>query len=163
MTNFFKQTVYVQISPQKLTVNSPGSGKSISETPWIAINKKMPVNKMVVSVGEDAYQLRSQPDIDVINPFTHPRSLFSDFSCAEYLIKSFIKKLGVKSFFVPNPVIIIHPLVDPEGGFTQIEYRVMRELALGAGASKAIVWVGPTLSDQDISSGTFPLTGKIIE
>ncbi|PRC93499.1 rod shape-determining protein [Solimicrobium silvestre] len=163
MANFFKQTVYVQISAQKLTVTSPESGKFISETPWIAINKKLPVNKMVVSIGEDAYQLRGQPDTEVINPFTHPRSLFSDFTCAEYLIKSFIKKLEIKNFFAPNPIIIIHPLVDPEGGFTQIEFRVMRELALGAGASKAIVWVGSTLSNQDIISGLFPLSGKIIE
>ena len=35
-----------------------------------------------------------------------------------------------------------------EGGLSQVEDRVFRELAAGAGAKEVLVWVGDELSDQ---------------
>jgi len=37
-----------------------------------------------------------------------------------------------------------------EGGLSQVEERVLRELAAGAGARKVFVWVGHELSDQEV-------------
>ena len=59
------------------------------------------------------------------------------------------------------PDIVMHPLGDPEGGFTQIEIRALRETALGAGAKKVTMWHGRALTDQELMSGTFPSDGKI--
>jgi len=50
----------------------------------------------------------------------------------------------------------MHPLGEPAGGFTQVEARAFHEMALGAGAAKAMVWRGRNLSDQELLSGQFP-------
>ena len=37
-----------------------------------------------------------------------------------------------------------------EGRLSEVEERVLRELAMGAGASKVVVWVGHELSDAEV-------------
>ena len=57
---------------------------------------------------------------------------------------------------------MLHPRVDPEGGFTQIEIRALRELAIGAGASKAFVWHGRDLTDEELLSLDFGSGGQVL-
>jgi rod shape-determining protein MreB len=44
----------------------------------------------------------------------------------------------------------MHPLEMTEGGLSEIEKRILNELAIGAGAMKVVVWVGPELSDTEV-------------
>jgi hypothetical protein len=37
-----------------------------------------------------------------------------------------------------------------EGGLSEVEERVLKEVAIGAGASKVVVWVGRELSDGEV-------------
>lgn len=97
---------------------------------------------------------------EVVNPFAHPRSLVSDFTVAEQLLKAAVRKMTGKGIFSVAPRIVMHPLGDPEGGFTQIERRAIREMGLGAGASKVVVWVGRNLTDAELLSETYPAEGK---
>ena len=60
-------------------------------------------------------------------------------------------------FMLTKPRVIIQPLELIEGGLSEIEERVLHELARGAGASKVIVWVGPELSDAEVKQ---KLAGK---
>ncbi len=54
-------TVYIQLSPERITLRNAKTGETLSEVPRIA-----------VATGADA-----------INPFAHPRSLVSDFTAGE--------------------------------------------------------------------------------
>lgn len=51
---------------------------------------------------------------------------------------------------------------DPAGGFTQIELRAFHEMALGAGAIQVKLWQGRALNDQELISGQFPDSGKVL-
>jgi len=44
------------------------------------------------------------------------------------------------------PRVLIQPLEMTEGGLSEVEDRLFRELALGAGARKVVIWVGKELS-----------------
>ena len=46
----------------------------------------------------------------------------------------------------PGPEVIMHPMEKLEGGITDIECRVYRELALGAGAIEVHLHVGDELT-----------------
>jgi rod shape-determining protein MreB len=81
-------------------------------------------------------------------PFSHPRLLVGDFAAADVCLKSVIAEVSGSGFTLAIEVLI-HPLEKLEGGITQIEERLFRELAIGAGASKVLVWVGPPLSDSE--------------
>ena len=82
-------------------------------------------------------------------PFSHPRSLVGNFTGAEAAIKAAVSEVKGSGFF-RFVRILIQPMAKCEGGLTQIESRVLRELALGAGAGKVTVWVGEVLSDEDV-------------
>jgi rod shape-determining protein MreB len=80
-------------------------------------------------------------------PFSHPRTLVGNFTVADALLKSLIAE--AKSGFL-KPDIVIHPMERVEGGLSEVEERVFHELALGAGGSRVVVWVGPALTDSEV-------------
>ena len=85
-------------------------------------------------------------DLRAEREFSHERTLLGNFVNAESLLKGGLKQM--KTFV--RPCLLIHPLENVQGGLTQIEERAYRELAIGAGAAKAVLWVGPELSDADV-------------
>ena len=154
----FTPLIYVQISPEKLTLKNIKSGEVISEVPEVAIayDKKT----RIVGTGNEAISHRANPSVKILNPFAHPRTLVSDFTVAEQLVKIMVSRLLGSSFFAVSPKIVFHPLGDPAGGFTQVELRAFREMAYGAGASQVVVWTGRALTDQELLSGNFPSDGQ---
>lgn len=155
----FTPLLYIQISPEKLTLKNIKSGEVISEVPEVAIayDKKT----RIVGTGNDAATQQSNPTVKIIKPFAHPRTLVSDFTVAEQLLKTMVSRLLGSSIFTVSPKIVFHPLGDPAGGFTQVELRAFRELAYGAGASQVVVWTGRALTDQELISGSYPGDGQI--
>lgn len=160
MLSFFTNILYVQLSPERLTVRNPKTGQAISEAPEVAISDGP--KKRIIAVGSNARAAQSSQSVKVVNPFIHPRSLVSDFTVAEQLIKAFIKRLGNQSIFALAPEIVMHPQGKPSGGFTQIEIRAIYEMALGAGARKVKVWQGRALTDQELLSRQFPSEGQVL-
>ena len=160
LRDFFTQLLYVQVSPEKLTVRDPKAGVSISEVPEVAIAYDPKAN--ILGVGKDAHSHKAKPTVKIVNPFAHPRSMVSDFTVGEQLLKAFVLRVRGSSIFSPAPKIVMHLLGDPDGGFTQVEARAFHEMALGAGASEVVVWQGRALSDQEIISGQFPNDGKVL-
>ena len=159
LPSFLSPLLYVQISPERLTVRNVKTGETISEPPQMAIEHAP--KPRVLAVGSQA-ATATGTSVEVVNPFAHPRSLVSDFTVGEQLLKAFLGRMGSRSPFRAAPRIVFHPLGHPEGGFTQVEIRAFHEMALGAGASDVVVWEGRTLTDQELLSGEFPSGGKVL-
>jgi rod shape-determining protein MreB len=160
MLSFFNRMFYIQVSPELLSVRNPKTGDLISEVAEIAISSG-PKPK-VVGVGRAAHAATLDPSVKLVRPFAHPRSLVSDFTAADQLLKEFMRRMPGQSWLKVAPMVVIHPQGEPEGGFTQVEIRAFHELALGAGASMVKVWQGRDLTDQELLSGSFPSDGKIL-
>ncbi|MDD5056945.1 MAG: rod shape-determining protein [Sideroxydans sp.] len=160
MLSSFIPIFYVQLSPQRLTVRNARTGESISEIPEVAI-ARVPKTS-IVGFGAEARLHTTMQSVEITNPFAHPRTLVSDFTVGEQLLKAFLRRMVGSSIFAVSPKVVLHPLGDPEGGFTQIEIRALHEMAMGAGASKVIIWQGRALSDQELLSGKFPSDGSIL-
>ncbi|MCZ8072858.1 MAG: rod shape-determining protein [Paucibacter sp.] len=149
--------LYIKISPELLTVRNVKTGAQLSEVPELAIcggNAKRVVLGFGANARAAAATATAEGDqsSEIINPFAHPRSLVSDFTVGQVLLKTFVKHAHRATVFAPSPRIVMHPLGSPAGGFTQIERRALREMALGAGASEVVLWIGRELSDQDVQS-----------
>lgn len=160
MISFFNRTLYVQISPERLTVRDPKSGVALSEVAEVAISSG--IKEKIVGVGAGARAAMHDPAVKLVRPFAHPRSLVSDFTVADQLLKEFIRRMPGQSFIRLAPVVVMHPQGEPEGGFTQVEIRAFHELAMSAGASRVKVWQGRDLTDQELLSGSFPATGQVL-
>jgi rod shape-determining protein MreB len=80
----------------------------------------------------------------------------ADFTVAEKLLQHAVHQLATNALLRPSPRMILHPLEKTEGGLTQVEVRAWQELAAGAGARSAAVWIGADLSDADILEHRYP-------
>ena len=112
-------------------------------------------NTVYVRIKRDQFQIRhleSGVDKTVLAnpPFTSQRMLIGDFTAAERALKVSLKEIAKGRIFSIAPHVVIQPLEKIEGGLCEIEERIIREIAIGAGASKVVVWVGPELSDSQV-------------
>lgn len=157
MFSILKPVVYIQISSDRLTLKNLKTGEFVSEVPELAISA--PPKPKILAVGSQARVAAASQPAEVVNPFAHPRSLVSDFTVAEQLIKHQLWRVVGNSLISIAPCVVMHPLGSPAGGFTQVERRAFREMALGAGASEVFVWTGRPLTDQEGLSRQSPQSG----
>jgi rod shape-determining protein MreB len=155
-----KQVIYTQVSAECLTMRNAKTGGLVSEVAQLAIAHGAPRN--ILGVGAQARHAAAFTPSDLVKPFAHPRSLVSDFSAGEQLLKAFLKRVRSTSLFAASPTMVVHLLGEPAGGFTQVEVRAFREMALGAGAAQVHVWQGCVLTDQQLLTGTFPSSGTLL-
>lgn len=158
MLNYFRPLIYVRLAPDCLTVHNPRTGETISEVPEVAITH-VPKTQ-ILAIGKNAHLHQGKPSVSIVNPFAHPRSMVSDFTVGELVLTDFVRRLSGKRLFAPAPKIVMHPLGEPEGGFTQVEQRAFQEMAVGTGARQVILWLGRTLSDDELIFGQFPDGGQ---
>jgi rod shape-determining protein MreB len=160
MITFKSPIVYIQLSPERITLRNARTGLSISEVQEVALASQP--STRIVGIGSEARAHQSDPAVKVVNPFAHPRSIVSDFSVGEQLVKLLLRRMLGRSIFSLSPRIVMHPLGEYEGGYTQIEIRALRELALGAGARQVVVWEGRELSELELLAWEFKSGGKVL-
>lgn len=158
MLSFFSPLVYIQISPNLLILKNLKTGLEISEVAEIALSLP-PKPKVILGAGAEARLASASEPAQLIQPFAHPRSLVSDFASAEALIRIQLQRVLGKGWLRVAPSVVMHPLGNPDGGFTQVELRAFREMALGAGASTARVWTGRPLANHELLSDPAALSG----
>jgi rod shape-determining protein MreB and related proteins len=160
MLGSLRPTVYAQLHPDRLSVRDVRTGRSYAARPVGAVLTG-PVRR-VVRVGDDALTASAGRPLEIVNPFKHPRMLIAEFTLGQQVLKGFLKKLYASSLLPRQPVLVLHPRIDPEGGFTEIEIRALRELALGAGASRVLVWHGRDLLQRELLSLQLTSGGKLL-
>ncbi len=153
-------TLYARLSPDRLTVRNPKSGDTFDEPAVLAITQGQ--RKRVAAVGAAALAWSGTEPVDLLHPFAHQRSLVSDFTVGEQLLKFALQQLMRKGWLALSPRLVLHPPGDVLGGLTGIELRALREMALGAGAREVTIWQGPALSDAQLLSGQLPPTGQVL-
>ena len=108
-----------------------------------------------VKVRKNRFSLRhieNKRDIELSanSSFSTNRLLIGEFEIAEKLLKDGIKKFYKTKSINPSPRILMHPLEMLEDGLSQVEARVLREVAYGAGGSWVALWQGHELSDIEV-------------
>ena len=136
---FFSNDLLVELSESKISIKVFSSDIKFEDVPYIAIEKTKK-GEVVKAIGTEAKRQTSS-HISVSNPFKHPRSFVADFFLAEKIIQHGVFEVH-KSRVRPAPRIIMHQLEKVEGGLTNIEERVLRELAVAAGAREVVIYLG---------------------
>ena len=114
----------------------------LEKTAYVLVTKNHLRIRHVESQREETFA--AQPT------FSTTRQLVGDFTVAETLLKRALKKVLDTKFLSFAPRVVIQPLEMLEGGLSQVEERILHEMAVGAGASKVVVWVGPKLTDAEV-------------
>ena len=143
----FAPVLYVQIWQRKLKVTEISTNKVYEDVPLMAIQTLKSGEKKIVAIGK-AVEYLTLVDTIKVNPFSHPRVLFSDFFVGEKILQHAFSTFARYKFLRVTPKAIIHPMEKTEGGLTMIEVRAFRELALGSGAIESKIYLGEPLSVQ---------------
>lgn len=149
MGTWRRQVLYIQLAPQRISIRLPRTGTMLSEAADIAIAHKG-TSRVVAAVGHAASVLRGSAGVQVYSPFAHPRSIINHCEEAEALLCQLIKQALGMRWLAWAPTVVLHPLGQPEGGFTDVELRALRAMALRAGARTAHVWTGRVLHDDEV-------------
>jgi len=153
MLNYIRKklgkTLYVQVWEHCVKVTDVASQETYEIEPLVAIETRPNGNKIVSDIGSQTRQHKSS-NIQIVNPFSHPRTLLSDFHIGEKLLQHLFQQLLKGSAISASPRVVIQPMEKTEGGLTMIEERAFKELALGAGACEVYVQQGPALSSNSL-------------
>lgn len=162
MFDFLRPVIYIRLSPERLIARNVKTGEELAEPPEIALSGG-PGARNIRAIGGMVAACRAVETVDIVNPFAHPRTLIGDFTLGTQVLKYFIKKLPAASVLTLSPRVLLHPLGHIDGGFTELEVRALREMAIGAGAgSDTQIWTGAALSDAEVLEQRFPSTGKLL-
>ena len=107
-----------------------------------------------VKVGRNKFDVRhvennSQAQVISPEPFSTDRQLVGQFTIAEACLKDGLGRVR-KGLFDVSPIVVIQPTEIMDGDLSEIEERLLKELALGAGGRKAVIWTGHELSDEEV-------------
>ena len=141
--SLFSHDLLFELSENKLSIKAFSSNISFEEEPYIAIENTKK-GEVIKAIGTEAKSL-SAPNVRVLNPFKHNRSFVADFMSAEKILQHGMYTIH-KSKIKPSPRVIVHQLEKTEGGLTDIEERVLRELAIGAGAREVVIYLGSKIN-----------------
>lgn len=150
----YSRLFYVQIWEKKLKITEAPSGRVLEETPLVAVRTDKGGKQVIDAVGANA-KLAAGPDVRVVNPFSHPRVLLSDFAVGEKVLAHFFRELSRGKFLAMRPVVIMHPMEKTEGGLTGIESRAWQELGTGAGAREVFIYDGTEIPLHNLQQGRF--------
>ncbi|QYK10861.1 rod shape-determining protein [Shewanella mangrovisoli] len=135
--------VLIELTEAKITIKSFGDKTCIEYEPVLALVDE-PTQTRIKAIGREAMGLQGE-GVRLVNPFSHPRMFVASFELAEKLLQYGISQLHTSGFRA-TPRVIVHQLEKTEGGLTDIEDRVLRELAMGAGAREVVIYLGPRLN-----------------
>jgi rod shape-determining protein MreB len=156
-----RPTVYAQLSRDRLSVRDVRSGRAVAGPPIGAVLPG-PLRR-VVAVGQEARTAMADRPLHLVNPFDHPRTLVADVVLARQVLAGFLAKLYPLRYVPRRPVLVLHPRIDPAGGFTPVEIRALHEIARGAGASRVLLWQGRELLERELRALQLGSGGKLLE
>jgi rod shape-determining protein MreB len=165
--SFLKNTIYIQLTSERLSVLQVETGYIFSESPWLAMTKeskgRWKGEWKIIGYGTQALTMTNNPSVKVVNGFKHPRTIIADFNVAQKTIAHCVQQVLKHRAFRPSPIIVIHLMEEWEGGLTQIEVRALTELCMMSGARMAFCWQGSELSIEELRTLKFPATkGKLL-
>ena len=81
--------------------------------------------------------------------FTTKRLLVGDFSAAQDCLSKAITRLVPKKLITrKKAAVVMHPMEMYEGGLSEVEERILNELAFSSGAIKVALHIGETLTAE---------------
>ena len=152
MLKMFRNTIYIRLRAEKISILHLESGKEVNLIPQVAIESLANGRKKILAVGNDAQDAKSsKSNVEIVNGFKHPRTLIADFTVAEETLKYCLRLITPKGLFVASPVIIFQPLEMAEGGYTQVEMRAFEELCKQTGARTVLIKLGAEFTTDELA------------
>ena len=141
----------VEITQEELRVYSFSTDTKYIDEPLIAV-EVVDEKETIKAIGKTSKNCIG-PGIKIVNPFKHSRSMISSFTYAEKILQYAFKSV-LSSALAASPRVVMHQLEKIEGGLTEVEERLLRELAMAAGAREVVIYQGDRIVPGQETFGT---------
>lgn len=101
----------------------------------------------VKNISDNGRWLSACSDIEFTTEKASNRRIFNRRVPLRKLVKDAIPK----GFFTKRPMIVSQPIEKVGAGLSEVEERIFKELAIGAGAIKVVLHVGNELTDNEVT------------
>lgn len=133
---WFGTTIYVQIWENRIRVVDLKAQRSFDERPLLKVEMRGAKVARVVAFGNAVTDNTEAGDI--INPFSHPRSLIGDHYAAEHLLKLIVSRLCGHRLLCPIAAAIIQPMEKVED-LTTLEILGLKQIGVAMGAQIGVI------------------------
>jgi len=100
----------------------------------------------VRKIGDEIKEI----EIEAEMPFSTDRLLVGEFLVAEKILSKVFKELGESRLLSKGPMVVMQPMEMSGEELSEVEERILRELAYGSRAFRASVWLGKELTDEEV-------------
>ncbi len=144
----------IDLGTANVLIYVKGRGIVLDEPSVVAIDS---TTKKVLAVGNEAYRMvgRTPGNIVAIRPLRD--GVIADFEITEAMLKHFIAKIGVKSFFVRPRILICCPT-----NITSVEQKAIREAAERSGARTVYLEEEPKIAAIGAGMDIFVPSGNMV-
>jgi hypothetical protein len=104
-------------------------------------------NRIVVRIADNTGQ---EISVAAAEPFSTSRLLVGQFTQAATTLQQALQQLFAGRWVGVAPAMVIQPMEQVDGGLSEVEERILRDLAAGAGARRVRLWLGAKLTDDDV-------------
>ena len=144
----------IDLGTANVLIYVKGRGIVLDEPSVVAIDS---YTKKVLAVGNEAYRMvgRTPGNIVAIRPLRD--GVIADFEITEAMLKHFIAKIGVRSFFVKPRILICCPT-----NITSVEQKAIREAAERSGARNVYLEEEPKVAAIGAGMDIFMPSGNMV-
>ncbi len=140
----YNRIVYIRFKRGEVVIYHYPLGLRYRDEPMLAVKKKGDAT-IVTAIGKEVYDLKAEDTSIVVTPFDSFEREPENFDLSQKAVRHFMQKNVpfMQTLFAPR--VIIHP---DKSYLSEMEEHTYKELALSAGARKAVVYVGDELSAE---------------
>jgi len=89
-------------------------------------------------------------ELDAKKLFSTEKTLISEYSIAEEILSKAFSDLGESRLLSKGPMVVIQPMELHSEKLSEVEEKLLKELAYDSKAFRANVWVGKQLTDDEV-------------
>lgn len=150
----FTKDIGIDLGTANVLIYVKGQGIVLNEPSVVAIDSE---TKRVLAVGEEASSMlgRTPGKIDAVRPMKD--GVIADFEVTEIMLRHFIKKVNIKSFFSKPKIMICCP-----SNITQVEKNAIKEAAEKIGAKRVYLEEEPKVAAVGAGLDISKPTGNMV-
>jgi len=144
----------IDLGTANVLIYVKGRGIVLDEPSVVAIDSQ---TKKVLAVGDEAYRMVGRTPGNIVATRPLRDGVIADFEITEAMLKHFIAKIGVRSFFVKPRILICCPT-----NITSVEQKAIREAAERSGARSVYLEEEPKVAAIGAGMEIFEPSGNMV-
>lgn len=152
LRGYFSHDLLIEINPDKILIQTVGTTDQFEYRALVALQTLDICRAKVIVCWGDNARTHAASDVEIIAPFDHPRNIIHHMPVAAKLIQAGIKHVHNNKVLRPSPRIIFNITNKLEGGLSQVEEELLKQLATATEARDYFVHVG---AKPDVENHSF--------